>query len=137
MTSYPTIADVMAIHEEVMSWFGLGPNPIRDENALDSAISRTRMAEFYEDADLLRQAALLAVGISQAQAFLDGNKRSALAATDAFLRRNGIDLRSVCSSLEFARELERVAERPGERTAATEDFEGWLRERLAPVSPSS
>ncbi len=35
---------------------------------------RPRMAAYYSEADIIYQAALLAVGISQAQAFLDGNK---------------------------------------------------------------
>ncbi|MGI9254265.1 MAG: Fic family protein, partial [Thermomicrobiales bacterium] len=103
-------------------------NPLRDENALDSAITRARMAEYYEEADVIRQAALMAVGISQAQAFLDGNKRTALAATHTFHRRNG--LRPIYESIEFARQLELVAEKPGERQAATAAFEAWLRERV-------
>ncbi len=90
------------------------------------------MAAHYEDADIARQAALLAVGISQAQAFLDGNKRTAMTATYLFLGLNGLTVRA--ASIEFARQLELVAERPGERDAATDAFEAWLRDRLAPRS---
>jgi death-on-curing protein len=131
VTIHLTLADVIAVHGEVMSWFGLPPNPLRDENALDSAITRARMAEYYEGSDVIRQAVLIAVGISQAQAFLDGNKRTALAAMHSFLRRNG--LRPGGESLDYARQLEIVAERPGEREAATAEFEAWLRERVRPL----
>ena len=48
------------------------------------------MAAYYEEADLIRQAVLLAAGISQAQAFVDGNKRIAFISMVAFLRMNGI-----------------------------------------------
>ena len=127
-----TLADVVAVHEYVMLRFGLPPNPLRDEGALESAVMRTRMAAHYESADIVRQAALMAVGISQAQAFLDGNKRTAMAATDTFFELNA--MRFAGSGLEFARQLERVAERPRERDAATDEFEAWLRERVAPFA---
>ena|SRR5690242_8658975 len=129
-----TLADVVAIHAFAMEQFGFAPRPLRDEGALESAISRTRAAEYYEDADLIRQAALLAIGISQAQAFLDGNKRTAFLAMDTFLEMN--DLEFTGERLELARQLEAVAERSGERAAAERDFEEWLRERVGPLSPT-
>src|SRR5688572_2362924 len=82
---YPSLAEVIAIHQEVMCRLGVAPKPLRDEGLLESALMRAQMAAYYEEADLIRQAALLAVGISQAQAFLDGNKRTAFQTLDAFL----------------------------------------------------
>ena len=128
--NYPTLAEVVAIHEFLMRGFGLPPNPLREEGALASAIHRPRMAGYYEGADLVRQAALLAIGISQAQAFLDGNKRTAFLTMDTFLEANGHEF--VGERLELARQLEVVAERAGERTAAEDAFEAWLRERVVP-----
>jgi death on curing protein len=133
MANHLTLADVVAIHAFAMEQFGAAPRPLRDEGALESAIVRTRAAEYYEEADLIRQAALLAIGISQAQAFLDGNKRTAFLAMDAFLELNGLEFTG--ERLDLARQLEAVAERPGERTAAEHDFEAWLRERVAPLNP--
>jgi death-on-curing protein len=83
------------------------------------------MAEHYESADVVRQAALLAVGISQAQAFLDGNKRTALFSAVTFLELNGWSLQF--DDLELARQLEAVAERLDSLEAATDRFESWLR----------
>jgi death-on-curing protein len=43
----------------------------------------------YEQADMALQAAVLAHGIAQSQSFIDGNKRTALAAMLVFLELNG------------------------------------------------
>lgn len=89
---------------------------------------RPQMAAYYEGTDLIRQAALLAVGISQARAYLDGNKRTAFAAADVFLRVNGLN--SPTDSEEYAHQLELVAERAGSLEAATTRFEAWLRRNV-------
>lgn len=125
---YLSVADVLALHAPIMERTGYAPAPLRDEGLLDSAIQRPRMAAYYEDADLIRQAALLAVGIAQAQAFLDGNKRTAYGALDVFLRLN----HTVFSGepLALAKQLEAVAERSDGLDAATARFEAWLRDQI-------
>ena len=125
MTAYLTVQDVIGLHEAVMKALGSSPTPLREQGALESATMRPRMAAQYEDADLIRQASLLAVGISQAQAFLDGNKRTAYAALDVFLRINALMFSG--DPLDLARQLELVAERADSLAAATERFEGLLR----------
>ncbi len=124
-----TLADVVAIHADVMRRMGATARSLRDEGALESAIMRARMAAYYEEADAVRKAALLALGISQAQAFLGGNKRTALGAMFVFLMHRGLEFRD--EPLVIARQLEIVAERTGERAAAEYAFEAWLRERVA------
>ena len=114
----------------MMHAMGTRSQGLRDEGALESAIMRARMAEHYEGADAVRQGALMAIGISQAQAFVDGNKRTAYLSLDTYLAANGLDY--VGEPLELGQQLERVAERPGERDAATDEFEAWLRERVQP-----
>ena len=89
------------------------------------------MAAYYDGADLVRQATLLAIGIAQAQAFVDGNKRAAYGAVRAFLRVNG--LRFMGEPLELARQVEAVGERTGSLAGATDRFEAWLRERVGPL----
>jgi death-on-curing protein len=122
---YLSLADVLALHAQVMERTGQPPAPLRDETLLQSAVMRPQMAAYYEDADLIRQAVLLAVGISQAQAFLDGNKRIAFAACDVFLRLNSRIIRA--DPVELARQLEQVASHSGDLPAATDQFERWLR----------
>jgi death-on-curing protein len=125
---YLSLADVLALHEEVMRRTGALPAPLRDEGALESAVMRPRMAAHYEGADLIRQAVLLAVGISQAQAFSDGNKRTAFAAATVFLYLNGRPFTGV--GLDFARGLEAVATRSDTLDKATRTFEVWLRDAI-------
>ena len=132
MANHLTLADVVAIHREAMLRGNETAQPLRDEGALDSAIHRTRAAEHYLGVGVAGQAALLAVGISQAQAFLDGNKRTAHIAMQVFLRLNGLDF--VGKKLELARQLEHVADQSGDRAGAEEAFAEWVAARIRPVS---
>ncbi|MGE5620524.1 MAG: type II toxin-antitoxin system death-on-curing family toxin [Sphingomonadaceae bacterium] len=124
-TRYLSVLDVEALHVFIMEKTGDAPSLLRERALLESAVMRPRMAAHYADADLIEQAALLAVGISQAQAFLDGNKRTALLAADVFLRANG--LLSTRDPLEMARQLEAVATRRGDLDEAVARFTEWLR----------
>lgn len=130
-TDYLTLADALALHLAVVESTGVAPAPLRDEGLLEAALMRPQMAAHYEQADLIGQAALLGVGISQAQAFLDGNKRTAFACADAFLRLNGLTYAG--DPVALGRELEAIAERAGGLEGATAGFEAWLRERIAPL----
>jgi death-on-curing protein len=109
-----------------MRELGHAPTPLRDEGALEAAIMRPRMAEHYENADLVRQCALLGIGISQAQAFIDGNKRTAFAAMRAFSGANGLVI--LGDPMELARQLEAVAKREGSLAEASDPFEAWIRQ---------
>ena len=71
---------------------------------------------------------LLAAGIAEAQAFVDGNKRAALAALDAFWRLNGLVFAP--EPLEWARHIEALGARQGNLAEATDAFERWVRARL-------
>ncbi len=124
---YLSLADMLALHELVMTRTGSEPAPVRDEGLLEAAVMRPRMAAHYEQPDVCRQAALLAVGISQAQAFLDGNKRTAFAACDIFLRWNGRLFQG--DPLALAQQLEAVAQSEI-RAEAAAHFEVWLRTQV-------
>ena len=130
VTRYLSLGDVIAIHQFILERMGSRPLPLRDEGLLESAIMRAQMAAYYENADLVRQCALLSFGIAQAQAFLDGNKRTAFGAADAFLRLNGLSYEG--DYLDMAKELEAVATRPGSLEEATTHFEVWLRAHVSP-----
>lgn len=53
---YLSLADVLALHQAMMEKFGPGPAPLRAEGSLESAIMRARMAAYYDEADIIRQA---------------------------------------------------------------------------------
>lgn len=130
---YLGVAEVVALHALIMERTGERQTPLRDPGGLEGAVMRPRMHADLGGADLVRQCAVLAVGISQAQAFLDGNKRAAYAAADVFLRAN----RAMYAGdpLEMARRLEAVAERGDGLEAATARFEEWLRANVSERSP--
>jgi len=62
---------------------------LRDQGTLEGALARPRSYADYEDADLALQAAVLAHGIAESQAFVDANKRLALVAMLTFLELSG------------------------------------------------
>lgn len=132
---YISLTEAIAIHAAIMDLTGSSPAPLRDEGLLESAVLRARMVAEYAGADVIRQAAFMAVGISQAQAFLDGNKRTAFAVADLFLRRNGMMYSG--EPVEMARQLEAVAERDDDLGSATDRFQAWLRDHVSPLDASS
>ena len=85
-------AVVTAIHDEAIYEFG-GLAGIRDFGLLESALDRPRNRLAYEPKSTLFQlAATLCVGLANNHPFIDGNKRTALLATRAFLFLNGFAL---------------------------------------------
>jgi len=89
MVRYLTSEEVVEAHRLVLEWMGSPPRPLLRPDALDSALSRPAWAAFYQGASLVEQAVSLTIGISQSQAFEDGNKRAAFAAIEIFLVANG------------------------------------------------
>ena len=85
MTTYPTVEEVLAVHDLLIAAFG-GSSGIRDRGALESALARPRIGYY---ADLIQEAAGLWESLSQNHPFIDGNKRVAVTVASAFLRVNG------------------------------------------------
>jgi death-on-curing protein len=67
---------------------------LRDQPGLESALGRPRNYAHYQEADLALQAAALAHGIAESQAFIDGNKRLALVSMLTFLEVNGCQVKA-------------------------------------------
>ena len=82
---FPTIAEVIAIHDALISQLGGSPG-LRDPGALESALLRPRL-EYYDS--LLEEAAAMLESLAMNHPFEDGNKRTAFFTTDTFLRQNG------------------------------------------------
>ena len=89
-TDYLTQADVLAIHDDQIQRFGGSPG-VRDPGALDAALYRPQSGYY---ADLIEEAAALWESLAQNHPFIDGNKRTAFAATYTFLAINGAALRA-------------------------------------------
>jgi death-on-curing protein len=81
-----------AVHDEALYEFG-GLAGMRDVGLLESALDRPRNLLAHEpQASIYRLAAALCFGIAKNHPFNDGNKRTALLATRAFLYLNGREL---------------------------------------------
>ncbi len=65
---------------------------IRDIGALESALAAAENRHRYENADLIACAATYAYHLTQAHAFIDGNKRIAAAVAETFLESNDAQL---------------------------------------------
>ena len=127
-TEYLTVPEIIEAHAQIMERMGAAPTPLRSLDLLESAAMKPQAAAYYAGADIAEQAALLAIGISQNQPFLDGNKRTAYASMKVFLYINGF--RIDAPSLKIAKHLVGVAERDDSLEEATSRFAAWLRERI-------
>ena len=87
MTDYLTVADVVAMHEDLISRYG-GSHGLRDPGMLEAALYRPQTGYY---ADLIGEAAALWESLSQNHAFVDGDKRVAFAAALVFLTINGVE----------------------------------------------
>jgi len=93
--------DVLALHERSLREHG-GSAGMRDEGLIRSAVGQPQNDFYYGGADLFGIAAAYAFHIAQAQAFIDGNKRTGLAAAATFLEMNGVDTAADQSALANA-----------------------------------
>ena len=85
MSDYLTLAEVLAIHADQIERYG-GAHGVRDPGLLEAALYRPQTGYYV---DLIEEAAALWESLSQNHPFVDGNKRTAFAATYTFLAING------------------------------------------------
>jgi death-on-curing protein len=81
---------LMDLHAEHLALFG-GPDGIRDQVMLESALGRPINKFSHGEADLAALAAAHASGIARNHPFVDGNKCAAFGAMIVFLGLNHID----------------------------------------------
>jgi death-on-curing protein len=96
MTDYLTVAEVLAIHADQIERYG-GAAGIRDPGILEAALFRPQTGYY---ADLIEEAAALWESLGQNHPFIDGNKRTAFAATYTFLAINGTRLTASAGELD-------------------------------------
>lgn len=88
---FPDKFDVLTVHTTLIADSG-GIGGLRDEAAFESALAAAENRHLYEGADAVSCAATYAYHLTQAHAFLDGNKRTGAAITETFLETNGFEL---------------------------------------------
>ena len=92
--TYLRLEDVLVLHAILLRRFG-GESGVLSLASLESAIARPQSG-YYEN--LLEEGCALFQSLWTNHAFVDGNKRVAYAALDAFLRINGFRLRQGASN---------------------------------------
>ena len=116
-----TAKAVLAIHEELIVRYG-GVSGLRDDGLLESAVARPQnLVAYGQKISVASLSAAYAWGLLRNHPFVDGNKRTALAAMVVFLELNGWELG--CSEAEETAMVLRAAAGEVTERAWTE----WVR----------
>ena len=84
-----TFDEVFRIHARSLAGHG-GSEGLRDPGLVESALASARNTFYYANGDVFDVAAGYAFHLAESQAFIDGNKRTAVTAALVFLARNGV-----------------------------------------------
>lgn len=87
--TFLTLDQVLRIHARSLNEHG-GTQGIRDLGLIESALASAQNTFFYANGDVFEVAASYAFHLAEAQAFLDGNKRTGVASAMVFLALNGV-----------------------------------------------
>lgn len=87
--AFLTRAIIDRLHARSLELFG-GMAGVRDDGLVESSLASAENVWLYGNGDAFDIAAAYAFHLSQAQAFFDGNKRTAVAAAFVFLEANGV-----------------------------------------------
>ena len=123
--SFLTIEHVHAIHRRMIEEFG-GDEGVRDPGLLESAVtmSAARFSGDYLHKDIPAMAAAYLFHIYKNHAFMDGNKRTALASAEIFIQLNNMQL--VATDDELERITVGVAEGSVTKDEVIEFFRGHV-----------
>jgi death on curing protein len=121
---YLTVREAIEMHRQLIDEFG-GIHGLRDQSLLEAAIFHPQNG-YYDD--LIHEAAAFMESLASNHAFLDGNKRISLAATDSFLRINGHHL-----ELETVAAHRFIIESIAKREFRIRQIREWLTARVHPL----
>jgi death on curing protein len=125
MSDYLALAEALAIHDDQIERYG-GLSGVRDHGILEAALYRPQTGYY---ADLIEEAAALWESLAQNHPFIDGNKRTAFAATYTFLAINGARVTADADeAYGFITGLYQAND------FAFENLVVWLRENIAPAT---
>jgi death on curing protein len=96
-----TLDEVFRIHARSLAEHG-GSEGLRDPGLVESALASAKNIFYYAHGDVFDVAASYAFHLAESQAFIDGNKRTAVVAALVFLGRNGVYVQSATWELYSA-----------------------------------
>ena len=121
-----TLADALAIHAILISKYG-GSDGVRDMGALESALYRPQTGYYLH---LIQEAAALLESLAINHPFIDGNKRTAFAVTDVFLKLNGYQFSAPGDDI-----YSKIIELFDSGQFRLDVIETWMREIVNPQTP--
>lgn len=86
-----SLQEVLYLHNESLSRFG-GSSGIRDKGLVESALASAVNTFLYGGGDTFGVAAAYTFHLAESQAFVDGNKRTGVAAAIMLLKLNKIEV---------------------------------------------
>ena len=117
--SFLTLAEVHELHEMSLQRYG-GAGGVRDIGGLEAAVEQPKHTYCYGHGDLFDIAAAYAFHIAQAQACIDANKRTAVAAALIILKMNGVT--AIFDQWEIYRMMIAIAEKRAGKSELAELF---------------
>ncbi len=99
--TFLSLDEVLCIHARSLAEHG-GSEGVRDKGLVESALASAKNIYYYARGDVFEIAAGYAFHLAEAQAFVDGNKRTAVVAALVFLARNGAYVRPATWELYLA-----------------------------------
>jgi death-on-curing protein len=128
MTDYLTMAEVLAMHADQIERYG-GSQGVRDPGLLEAALYRPQTGYY---SDLIEEAAALWESLAQNHPFIDGNKRTAFAATYTFLAINGARLMADAQEAYVF-----IADLYEANQFSFDKLIPWLRDHVTPEPPKT
>jgi death-on-curing protein len=125
--AYLNYQEAVLIHILLMRSLGEERYGVFDRPLVESALARPRQAAAYGISGLHAQAATLLFGLVKNHPWVGGNKRTATALTQIFLRRNG---HRIDAGLDELLELVYAVESDRWRV---EEVETWLRDHVTGI----
>jgi death-on-curing protein len=126
---YLTVADVLAIHEVIVESSDETTAGVSSEGDVEYALEHVESGHFGQQPESLHAKGFQLLRLLVANhPFVDGNKRTALAATVTFYALNGYDL-------DYDDEIRSILKRLGTDETAVEESEAvqYLRDCTAPL----
>lgn len=119
---YLTVRELLLIHSLLIDESG-GSHGVRDRNGIEAVIVLPQQSAFGKELypTLFKKAAVYIRGIIQSHPFVDGNKRTGMAAANAFLELNGYEI------VARRGEIYHFALRVAKEHLSLETIEQWIR----------
>jgi len=125
---YIPYVEAVLVHIELMRDSGETYYGVFSRELVASALNRPQQAAAYDNADLIQQAATLLYGLIKNHPWVGGNKRTATALTQLFLKRNGL---RIVAPVDDILELVTAVESD---EWLTSEIETWLRAHVVSLN---